>query len=469
MYWTGLQDKSGTLCLEHKAKATDANVATMQTDFQSCLDATLNDTDVDLSGLTISMPSSNGSQLVIGTGTTAAGEACRNGKGKLKFSGLTAGPAAHAVLDASCGVPALDKALRGTRDPIAAASKARKFSLKDFNNMLVKLEKAETACLSALGEKNKPEKPENIAFIDESEAVETAIKNINNRFLMIHKLSTRLAVEKPANEQVCQEVLQMCKKDEYFKERAISLQSLQTVGFMHRCRNDWDLLDSPDAVKREAAIHHFAVETLKELCDGALTAATQYKARNAAVLNAKKAEEAAVEKENKRLELQKKKDQAKADKAEKAAAERQRKADEKAAAKKKEAEAANKSGEEDQEENDGQKCHRRGKGIGELGDDDPYILRTKIPDADCTIAASLQEFAETAARGSPCVWRLKRSVAKKIMEGHSEVLGDSGPCRKEINSVNTMMKVENANFMTAFHEKVEVWCGSQRSTVTNVY
>lgn len=73
------------------------------------------------------------------------------GKGKKTKAAITAAPSSSAIPDASCGYEWLDKVIRSCKDPVEAASRARKGSLKNFGVIELKLSKAKSACLDALG------------------------------------------------------------------------------------------------------------------------------------------------------------------------------------------------------------------------------------------------------------------------------------------------------------------------------
>lgn len=209
-------------------------------------------------------------------------------------------------------------------------------------------------------------------------------------------------------------------------------------------------------VKAEAATHAQALEHFLELIAGAQTAANQFKATKRATSQAKLQEQKFQEKEQKRLEKVKAKEEARASK--KAAAEKskaEKKAQKEREKQQREAGEAEEDGGEG-DENQNRTQTRRGKGISELGETDPLILREKLPDFECKICVGpVEEFLCYIGEGLPTIWRLKRAHLKKAMECHAAVNGDE-PCKKEINAILGSIKVEFDGWVTDFAEKCDV-------------
>lgn len=172
------------------------------------------------------------------------------------------------------------------------------------------------------------------------------------------------------------------------------------------------------------------------------------------------AERAFEQKEKKRLEKEREKEAAKMqkekDKQEQRAAKKLQKKEDKKKRKEEEAAAAAAAAEAEGEEGEGgegdRQRARRGKGINELGPDDPMLLWKKVPGCDCAVVHEAEDFVKMAADGLPVVLRLKRSLAKKIMEFHSCVTGTN---RQEILAVAGSMKTEADTFISWFAEKAE--------------
>ncbi len=78
--------------------------------------------------------------------------------------------------------------------------------------------------------------------------MDSCLREITTRYLMLHMLATELAPDPARNDTVCKEVYSLFQDDQYFKDSAITAESLQTVGFMKNARNDWDLLQTSFAV-----------------------------------------------------------------------------------------------------------------------------------------------------------------------------------------------------------------------------
>lgn len=227
-----------------------------------------------------------------------------------------------------------------------------------------------------------------------------------------------------------------------------------THGFMAEERRGWDLLGSVDDVKVKAAEQMKALTFAMELADAALSAACTFKSTAVAAKAAKVAEAAMAEREEKRMEKLR---QRAADKQAKAEAKARAKEDKKAAS-----EAAKKAQEEQGEvaEGDGvaegqeEPRTRRGKGLHELGEEDPSILRVKVPGAECCLTEATEDFCNEIFAYKPCILRLHRSVMKKVMEKHLEADGND-PSKKVINSIVNRMKTQIESFTSDFAEKCE--------------
>ncbi len=96
-----------------------------------------------------------------GTAGTAASSvvvpACA-GQGKGSSSGTKKGSRASSSgkADFACGCAVIDKAISSkVLDPIAAACKARKATLREFNTVSLKIGKTKDLCLSVLGKKHE--------------------------------------------------------------------------------------------------------------------------------------------------------------------------------------------------------------------------------------------------------------------------------------------------------------------------
>lgn len=187
-----------------------------------------------------------------------------------------------------------------------------------------------------------------------------------------------------------------------------------------------------------------------------------YKTTKIASAAALQAERVHADKEKERLIKERKKEEDRVKKQEAADLEKKRKKELREEAKKhrkqqqQEAEKASEKGASDNGDEDGEKETagrvRRGKGIDELTDSDPPLLREVVPTAKPLIVATLEDFTKHAVTGRPVVLRLARSVVKKVMEFHSH---ETGSNRTEINSVSNSFKTELERFISDFAEKSE--------------
>lgn len=206
---------------------------------QGALDAAVEESDLNLSSLYLSAgrdPSTQASNHIAGLALPAtSGNVAATKKGKVGKTGL-------AIADVSCGVPLLDRVLKSQRDPVAAACKARSSTLKDFNKVLQRVQSAKDMVLTTL------KKPHELIGVDSLEQPQPEVVEIENRYLIVHRLSSEIDQTETLNKLATSKAYEMMQRDPYFKESTIVESQLQTVGYMKAQRESWDLLVSTAAV-----------------------------------------------------------------------------------------------------------------------------------------------------------------------------------------------------------------------------
>ena len=220
-------------------------------------------------------------------------------------------------------------------------------------------------------------------------------------------------------------------------------------------------------VKYAAADNVKAMNIIKEVADALTQSCNHYKTTKVASKAALEAERQFEIKEAKRLERKRLEDQKKAAKKaekEKEAMERreQKKMQKQERKEKEKADAAAAAPVEDggdhPEADANGRSSRRGKGLSELADSDPSVLKDKIPSRDALIVTSNAngEFVSNICTDEPVILRLNRSVHKKVLEMHACV---SDANHKEIVAINNSLKAEVEAYIGVFAEKVEAGLG----------
>lgn len=103
---------------------------------------------------------------------------------------------------------------------------------------------------------------------------------------------------------------------------------------------------------------------------------------------------------------------------------------------------------------------RRGKGLNELGEGDYPVLVSKFPGREVCVSKEEDHdsFLAAVVEGLPAVWRLKRSVVKKVLQ----LIPDINT--KELRHCNNIFKSATDAFISDFAEKVEaVWLNMRAS------
>ena len=105
------------------------------------------DTDQSLAGLPPSVETQSLSLTDAACMTASTGRLGKMGNGKTtsKMQPITDGPAD------SSAYPQLSKCLKGSKDPVIAATKVRKMTVRDLGDLEAKATKAKEVCSSALG------------------------------------------------------------------------------------------------------------------------------------------------------------------------------------------------------------------------------------------------------------------------------------------------------------------------------
>ena len=111
----------------------------------------------DLSSMVTERPQSLSMENHTGIAASSALVCTGQGKGQGTSSSAKKGSrASNGNADFVCGCAIIDKAISGkVLDPIAAACKARKATLREFNNTVIRIDKAKEACLTVLGKKHE--------------------------------------------------------------------------------------------------------------------------------------------------------------------------------------------------------------------------------------------------------------------------------------------------------------------------
>ncbi len=191
---------------------------------------------------------------------------------------------------------------------------------------------------------------------------------------------------------------------------------------------------------------------LKEVADAALQAAVQFKASRVAMDKARAEETANQAKEEIRLAKEEKKQQLKLEKDKEKAAQKEKTRLERESRKKDKENADDKEGksEDDKADKDkDSKTTRRGKGLNELGEGDPAVLTSKFPNNQVNVYNDLEDFVLGLCDGVPAIWRLKRSLVKKILEQVPDI------SRTELSTMNRTFLNEIDSFISDFAEKIE--------------
>ena len=221
-------------------------------------------------------------------------------------------------------------------------------------------------------------------------------------------------------------------------------------------------------VKEAAAENLKAIDIIKEMADALIQSCNHFKTTQVASAAALEAERAFAQKEAVRLEKLRVKEQERLKKVKDKEAQKKDKKERKRLEKEKireerekeDADAAEAAAadQEDGQDGGGEGAVRvrRGKGLNELGADDPPVIRDKVPGCEARIVTTVEDFLSGMARDEPTIFRLSRSALKKIMEIHSE---STGANHKEINAVNNVIKTELENFLSDFAERCEAGPG----------
>ena len=225
-------------------------------------------------------------------------------------------------------------------------------------------------------------------------------------------------------------------------------------------------------VKEAAAQNLKAIDIIKEMAEALIQSCNHFKTTQVASAAALEAERVFAQKETVRLEKLRVKEQERLKKVKDKEAQRKDKKETKRLEKEKqrerekeEAAAAEAAAAEQEDGQDGggegAVRVRRGKGLNELGPDDPPVIRDKVPGCEARIVATIEDFLSGMGRDEPTIFRLSRSALKKIMEAHSDLTGAN---HKEINAVNNVIKTELENFLSDFAERCEAGPGCSHCT-----
>ena len=192
-------------------------------------------------------------------------------------------------------------------------------------------------------------------------------------------------------------------------------------------------------VQEEAETLVQGIFNLKDIAEAALQSGRQARQTRVALRKALADEEAEKEKEAKRMEkeaaAQAKKDEAARKK-------------EEAKAKKKEELAKKKAEEKEAAAAAGGDKRRRGKGMDELAEGDPPILRQRWPEREVPIVDCIEEFLNNIARGLPTIWRARRPPMKKVLD-------TANPGEDKQNSKGVLLlRAEHKTFHGHFAELV---------------
>lgn len=152
------QDQGARMALETKAKATDASILSVQQRFQAAYDAALCEGDVCLSSV-VMQPATASSQTAVNHVSGAGQIMVGQGQGKRGKAAIAAGSGRGDARGQppveSCGFPLIDKIAKSSKDPLTAASKVRKATMKSMNDMVIKLDRAKNICLNVLGKSHE--------------------------------------------------------------------------------------------------------------------------------------------------------------------------------------------------------------------------------------------------------------------------------------------------------------------------
>ena len=201
---------------------------------------------------------------------------------------------------------------------------------------------------------------------------------------------------------------------------------------------------------------------LKEVVDAAQQSAVQFKATKIAMVKARAEEQANQEKEEIRLAKEEKKLRLKAEKEKEKAAQKEKTRLEKESKKKnqqKEKDEQEDRSEEEKDKENSKAATRRGKGLNELGEGDPAVLTSKFPNNQVQVCTDLDDFLLSLTHGMPAIWRMKRSVIKKILEHVPDI------SRSELSAMNRTFLGQIDSFISDFAEKIEAPCQSMYGLV----
>ena len=213
------------------------------------MQAACEDEDIDLSSIQ-ALPAASSATCanhVVGVPLTNHGHG-KNAPALARAGGKARHDAVPVKGPETCGFPFLDKLLDRKKDPVTAAAAARKSTLKDFNNMVLKSEKALALCQQTLGVKHEEIGVQGLPQPEDEEGdskTDLEVVEMERRYQMLHRLSSNICSGgKADHEQDTSFVMKLVAEDPYFTEMGLVADGLQTIGQMNHLRSSWDLLSS---------------------------------------------------------------------------------------------------------------------------------------------------------------------------------------------------------------------------------